>query len=102
MSKTGYSSPMSFIGGTRRGIHWAQRQSNTGAKVVAWAGIVLYLPLLWLFLAGWYVVVFGLFGLLTIPFRFFRRSQRKSLAMQQEQLELMREAAEKQSEGRSG
>jgi GAF domain-containing protein len=36
-----------------------------------------------MFVACWYIVVFGLFGVFTFPFRLMRRSQRKSQHVQQ-------------------
>ena len=52
---------------------------------------LVLIPTTWLLLICWYVIAFGVFGLLTIPWRFLRRHQRKSLRVQQQQLELLRE-----------
>jgi hypothetical protein len=90
-----YASPMSFVGGTRRMTTWAGEKTG-GMSAFAWTAAVLGLPMFWIFLIVWYFVVFGLFGLFTIPFRFFRRGQRKSLALQQEQLELMRQSSRRE------
>lgn len=94
MSKTGFSSPMSFVGSTRRAIAWATKHDTPAMKIAAWTGVLLWLPLFWTFLALWYLVAFGVFGIITVPVRFFRRSQRKSLALQQQQTELMRQMVE--------
>lgn len=88
-----YASPMSFVGGTRRAVAWARRQSGL-LEVLAWIVALCYLPLFWLFLVAWYVVVFGIFGIITIPIRMLRRGQRKSLAVQKAQLEAMQKMAE--------
>lgn len=72
-----YASPMSFVGSARRLLRW-----RGPLKLV---GIVL-LPFVWAALVFWYVLAFGIFGIVTIPFRLIRRGQRKSLATQQRML----------------
>ena len=86
-----YASPLSFVGSTRRLIGLARRQPWL------WPIVLVAIPAAWLFLVVWYVIVFGLFGLVTIPFRLIRRGQRKSLALQRTQLEEMRKLAERES-----
>ncbi len=66
--------------------------------MLAWTSVVVALPIVWVFLIVWYCVVFGIFGVFTIPFRFFRRGQRKSLTVQQEQFRLMQRQMEQQQE----
>jgi Flp pilus assembly protein TadB len=87
-----YSSPLSFVGSARRLIAWAERTSG-GMAVVAWTSVAIALPCVWLFLIGWYIVVFGIFGVITIPLRLLRRHQRKELAVQQQQLEALQKLA---------
>lgn len=65
------AAPMSFAGSSQR-IWRLTRHS------MAWMPLaVLLVALAWIVVAGWYVVVFGLFGLLTIPYRLIRRGQRR-------------------------
>lgn len=92
-----YSSPTSFVGSARRLGAWAGRGS-TVASVLKWPLAAVAISLVWAFLGVWYVVVFGVFGLFTIPFRLFRRGQRKSLAVQTEQLRTMKELASRDRE----
>ncbi len=84
-----YSSPMSFVGSTRRLSGWARRAAWR------WPFAVVAMLGMWMFLAVWYVVVFGLFGIITIPLRLHRRGQRKSQAVQEAQLAEMRKLAER-------
>jgi hypothetical protein len=86
LSARSYSAPLSFVGSTRRITGWARGAGSTAAKVGAWSVAVIALPLVWAFVACWYLVAFGLFGLFTIPFRLIRRSQRKTQHLQQAQL----------------
>jgi Flp pilus assembly protein TadB len=88
-----YSSPLSFVGSTRRLLGWPGRKTGPTA-IMAWTGVAVALPCIWLFLLGWYLVVFGLFGVITIPLRLLRRHQRKELAVQQKQLEALQKLAE--------
>jgi len=59
-----------------------------------------FIALMYAVLLAWYIVVFGLFGLLTIPFRFFRRGHRKQLAVQQQQLDVSRQILAEQQRAR--
>jgi hypothetical protein len=76
-----YAAPMSFVGATRRLLGWGR------GNPVKLAAAVVAVPISWMVVAVWYVVVFGLFAIITIPFRLIRRSQRKTLALQRQQLE---------------
>ncbi len=83
-SKT-YASPLSYVGSTRRIIAWA---SNMGKRnpllaAVGWLLAIFALGFMWTFVTFWYVIVFGLFGIFMFPYRLIRRSQRKSLHVQQ-------------------
>ena len=86
-----YASPMSFVGSTRRTARWVHSQS-------AWLWTIAAPALLmfWMFLLVWYFIVFGVFGLIAIPFRSHRRHQRKELAVQQRQLEAIERMAASQ------
>ena len=89
LSKQTYASPMSFVGATKRILTWADKPRSTGLAVTVWASVILSLVLVWALLACWYVVIFGLFGIFTFPYRLIRRSQRKSQHVQRAQLATM-------------
>jgi Flp pilus assembly protein TadB len=85
-----YSSPMSFIGSARRIGAWAQRQStNPATTILAWAAALVAIVVIWSLVFSWYLIVFGLFGVFTFPYRLMRRGQRRSLAVQKHQLATM-------------
>jgi hypothetical protein len=87
LASRSYSAPLSFVGATRRLTGWARKfAGNTGATVAAWVTVCCVIPFAWMFVAAWYVVVFGLFGIFTFPYRLVRRSQRKSQHVAQAQL----------------
>lgn len=50
---------------------------------------MLFLLFIYLFIAAWYVVIFGIFGVFTFPFRLVRRGHRKQEHLQREQLATM-------------
>jgi hypothetical protein len=83
-SKT-YAAPLSFVGSTRRIVGWTKGalSRNPSLRVLLWIVTVLALLVMWAFVTLWYFVVFGLFGIFMIPYRLVRRSQRKSLHVQQ-------------------
>src|SRR5690348_14180563 len=89
LSTPTYPSPMSFIGATKRILTWADKPRSSGLAVAVWVSVILSLILVWALLACWYVVIFGLFGIFTIPYRLVRRSQRKSQHVQRVQLATM-------------
>ena len=93
--KQTYSSPMSFVGSARRLTGWAKRQEGALA-VLAWLAVAVALPCFWMFLLLWYVIAFGVFGVITVPLRLMRRGQRKSQAIQEAQLRAMQEALKNQ------
>jgi hypothetical protein len=86
-SKT-YASPMSYVGSTRRIVSWASKlaKRSPAFAILGWAAAVVAMLFMWSFLLVWYFIVFGLFGLLMIPWRLIRRSQRKNLHVQQTSL----------------
>jgi hypothetical protein len=70
-------SPMSFSGATRRIWRLTRLTENTAGRIGLTALACVLLPLAWAFLGVWYVVVFGLFAIFTIPFRAARRHDRQ-------------------------
>jgi hypothetical protein len=88
MKSKSYASPMSYVGSTRRIVAWARKlaERNPSYAVLGWAAAVMALLFMWSFLLFWYFVVFVLFGILMIPWRLIRRSQRKNLHVQQTSL----------------
>jgi hypothetical protein len=90
MRKQTYSSPMSYIGITRRGTAWLRRVGDTRLKTgFAVIALGLYLVVMYAVVTGWYLVIFGIFGLFTFPYRLIRRSHRKQEALQKQQLATM-------------
>jgi hypothetical protein len=90
MRKQTYSSPMSFVGITRRGTAWMRKVgTNPWKAALAVVALLVFPPTMYGVILFWYVIVFGVFGLFTIPFRFIRRGQRKSEAVQRQQLATM-------------
>jgi Flp pilus assembly protein TadB len=99
LSRQTYAAPLSFVGSTRRATAWVRRVGTNWPKAALAASLVaVVLPVVWLFLIAWYVVVFGFFGIVTIPFRLVRRHQRKALAVQKAQLATMQAMMARQSE----
>lgn len=80
-----YASPLSFIGSARRIGSAINRVSNGNVPlaIFLWVLGVMAIAVAWTFVAAWYVVIFGIFGIFTFPFRLMRRSQRKSQHIQQ-------------------
>lgn len=90
MTKQTYASPMSFIGATRRGTAFVRRVGTTWwAAALAVLALLVMLPLAYAVIAIWYVIIFGLFGIFTFPFRLVRRSHRKQEHLQKQQLATM-------------
>ena len=89
LDKQTYSAPMSFVGATKRILTWAGRPRSTALAVTVWTTVALGLVIVWALLVCWYVVIFGLFGIFTFPYRLIRRHQRKALHVQRAQLAAM-------------
>lgn len=90
LAKRTYSSPMSFVGITRRTTAWVRRVGTTApATAAAVVAASLFLALMYALVLCWYVVIFGLFGVFTFPFRLVRRSHRKQEHLQSQQLATM-------------
>jgi Flp pilus assembly protein TadB len=105
-------SKMSFTGGTRwvaslgwrqwAGGLWHAAQEHEGwakaglltgaaAVVVLLIGLdYLLLAAVWTAVAAWYVLIFGVFGLLVFPWRIWMRGRRRSAAQQQALLDEVR------------
>lgn len=96
-TKQSYSSPMSYVGITRRSTAWVRRVSSSKPRLtVAIVTVVLWLLLMYVVLLAWYVVIFGVFGLFTFPYRFIRRGSRKQEHLQREQLAAMQAMLDEQ------
>jgi len=68
------AAPMSFAGSTARVRNVVERiHGNMSLKISAVTGLVLVLLLWWATIACWYLI----FGILLVPYRLFRRGQRK-------------------------
>lgn len=71
------SAPLSFSGSAQR--IW--KITNTNNQLVHFLVLIpIALTLIffaWMFVAGWYFVMYVLFGILFIPYRLIRRSSRK-------------------------
>lgn len=90
VDKRTYASPLSYTGATRRTFKWVKVAGDTPVKAgLAWSAAVLWLLLMYSFLMLWYVMVFGFFGLFTVPYRIIRRSNRRSHHLQETQLATM-------------
>lgn len=83
-----YASPLSFVGSARRIIAWATKagQRSPMFSAIAWVLAVIAILFAWAFVAVWYLIIFGLFGIFMFPYRLIRRGSRKSLHMQRTML----------------
>jgi len=79
-----YAAPLSFIGSFRRIAAWASRlaKRSPAHAALGWTLGVIAILLTWAFVACWYFVVFGLFGIFVIPYRLVRRSSRRTQHIQ--------------------
>ena len=80
-----YAAPLSFIGSFRRIAAWASKfaKRSPARAALGWTLGVIAILLTWAFVACWYFVVFGLFGIFVIPYRLVRRSSRKTQHIQE-------------------
>jgi hypothetical protein len=103
IQKQTYSSVMSYVGITRRTTAWARRVGANGGIAMGFAitAAVFFLLAMYCVVTVWYLVVGLLFGWLMFPFRFIRRSHRKSEALQKQQLATMQAMLIQQQQGRS-
>jgi len=100
MGKRTYSSAMSYTGITRRMTAWARRfgGTETWKKITGWTLVVLGLGLAWALVTMWYVLVFGVLWIVAIPYRMIRRSQRRTVHLQEQQLETLQRLEAQQRE----
>jgi hypothetical protein len=106
------AAPLSFTGSTERIIRrglipatramwawrpveppWALGLATIAAFLAAgmlWMTGVYLLAAVWFLVACWYVLIFGVFGLLVIPWRMWRRHQRRMDARQAELIAAIR------------
>jgi hypothetical protein len=106
------AAPLSFTGSAERIIRrglipatramWAWRPGGPpwvlGLATIAaflaagmlWMTGVYLLAAVWFLVACWYVLIFGVFGLLVIPWRMWRRHQRRMDARQAELIAAIR------------
>jgi hypothetical protein len=90
LKKQTFASPLSYIGSTRRATAWVRKVGTNWWKFsLATFALIIWLSLIWAFVTVWYLIVFGIFGIFTFPYRFMRRAQRKELALQSQQLATM-------------
>jgi hypothetical protein len=72
-----YAAPLSFAGSANRIARWPQGLTHPWAKALAWTLAILLIVMAWFFVATWYTLAFGLFGLWMVPYRLVRRGQRR-------------------------
>jgi hypothetical protein len=90
LQKQTYSSPLSYIGITRRGTAWLRGFGTTPLKTgIGVLGLAVFLAAMYAFLVVWYFVIFVLFGVFAFPYRLIRRSHRKQEHLQKQQLATM-------------
>jgi hypothetical protein len=109
-----YAAPLSLVGSTRRITRWVGGavERNPQLRVPLYVLMVLAVLVAWATVLTWYLVVFGLFGIFMIPYRLIRRSQRKSLHVQQtalatqqamyQHMTMMQQRAQWQGPGNAG
>lgn len=110
LSRQTYASPLSFVGSARRIIRRGSALSRAirgkdQPAVLAllrlipaalwWVVVAVAVAAAWVWVAVWYCVIFGLFGVFVIPFRLFRRGQRKDQAIRLAQLAELERAADR-------
>ena len=81
--------PFSYTGSTLRILHammpWARKQTNKWARAGAYSLVYTLLALAWLGVTLWYLT----FGVLLVPYRLIRRSDRNRQRQQLQHEELM-------------
>ena len=84
------SAPTSFIGSAKR--IWRITESDSSLiKLFLFIPLALILiSFTWLFVAIWYVIIFGLFGIFVIPYRLWTRGSRKNRQNRLRHRELLR------------
>ena len=83
------NAPMSYAGSAQR-IMRLRRHGSSGAALAALTVLALTLSVLvWMIVSAWYLIVFVLLGLVTVPYRLLRRGSRKRKAEAMRHRELM-------------
>ena len=86
LDKRSYSSPMSFVGATSRLWRLTDTEHTWTKITMATLLIFLIYPFVYTALAGWYVLIFGVFGVFVIPWRLQRRAERRADHINEAQL----------------
>lgn len=89
-SRVVLAAPMSFTGSAQRLWPLTQHPRRTGgwaevAHAAAVAGVILLIAVVWMLILYWYLI----FGLLLVPYRLIRRSQRRARRDQLQHAELL-------------
>jgi hypothetical protein len=83
------AAPTSFAGSAQR-IWKLTRSDNPAVRAaVLIPTALLLIAFAWTFVAMWYVLIFGVFGLFVFPFRMFRRGSRKEKRRQLQHREML-------------
>jgi Flp pilus assembly protein TadB len=79
--------PMSFTGCTKRTLRHASQHPRRSwwGKTLAVSGLALWLTLAYALILCWYLI----FGLLLVPYRLIRRSQRRDEQRRRQHAELL-------------
>lgn len=82
------SSTMSYVGSARRLTTWARSRAGTEQPKAAliWTAAVLAIAGMFSLVTVWYIVVYGIFGLILVPFRILTRGGRRRERLQRAQL----------------
>jgi len=93
------SAPLSFSGSALR--IWKITHANN--RLTRWLVLapfaVMIIGIVWMFVLCWYFVVYGLFGILFIPYRLIRRSGRKQKRDKLRHRELLETMSRSQKNG---
>jgi hypothetical protein len=81
------AAPMSFAGSGNRILNVIREHDiqNAWVRALAWTGIIFAVMLAWIVVLVWYLT----FGLLLVPYRIVRRSQRKQNIQDRKHHELL-------------
>lgn len=90
------NSAISFAGAAQRIMRLRRNHTGPTLWLITCATVTL-VAVAWLLVAAWYVIAFGVFAIVTIPYRLLRRGARKRKAEALRHRELM-DALERQKE----
>jgi hypothetical protein len=90
-----YAAALSFVGSARRLGAMANKAARINGALgwFTWFCVFLAIPVTWAFVLIWYIVIFGLFGVFTFPFRLIRRESRKQTHTAQQSLAIQQHMA---------